>query len=546
AASVTLSLFLPVLIGKAVDCAVGIGAVNYPALAKILLIFALTAALSALFQWLMTQCVNRAAYQTVHGIRVDLFHRLNAVPLKYIDGNARGDLLSRLINDAEQITDGLLQGLTRLFNGVITIAGTLLLMLSMNRYIAAVVIVLTPLSLLIAAAIAKRGHKLFTLQTRTHGELSGLAEEILGGHKTVKAAGYEAHAQQAFDEINARLYGCGVEAQFYSSLTNPATRFVNGVVFAAVGITGALGAIGGMLTIGQIASFLTYAGQYAAPFNEISDVAVRLQSAAAGAERVFAVIDEPTEADDSRNKTITRCEGRVSLKDVAFSYQKDVPLIQGLHLTVKPGERVAIVGPTGSGKTTIINLLMRFYDADAGEIRVDGENIKNVTRNSLRGLYGMVLQDTWLFRGTIRDNIAYAKPNATAAEVETAAHAASAHGFITRLPHGYQTIISGDGGNLSRGQTQLLCVARVMLANPSMLILDEATSSVDTLTERRIQEAFAKLTEGRTSFIVAHRLSTIRGADTILVTRDGRIAEQGNHDALMKKRGFYYRLSGAE
>lgn len=545
--SVAMSLWTPVLIGRAVDMIVGPGNVSFEGIIPVLLTIGAAIGLSAFFQWLMTRCTNRVTYGAVKDLRVAVFDKLGEVPLKYIDGKAHGDLISRVVNDIDLISDGLLQGFAQLFTGVITIAGTLLFMLSINVGITLVVVLVTPLSLFVAAFIAKKSFGYFKEQAAVRGELSGYVEEMVGNQKVVKAFGYEDEAQEKFEEINSRLYTSGVKSQFASSLTNPSTRFVNAIVYAAVGITGALAAIGGGITVGQLSSFLIYANQYTKPFNEISGVVTELQTAFASARRVFRVLDEPSETPDAPDaKTVRESDGNVRMEDVSFSYVPDKKLIERLNLCASSGERVAIVGPTGSGKTTIINLLMRFYDVDSGKIEIDGTDIRLMTRSSMRALYGMVLQETWLFAGSVRDNIAYGKPDATEEEIVAAAKAAHAHGFIRRLPDGYDTVISDDGGNISQGQKQLLCIARVMLVKPPMLILDEATSSIDTRTEIQIQRAFEKLMEGRTSFVVAHRLSTIRGADMILVMNAGRIVEQGTHTALMEKGGFYANLYNSQ
>lgn len=545
--SVSLTLYAPVLIGRAIDHIAGAGAVDFSGVLRLLVQLAVVILASALFQWLMTLCTNIITYSTVKDLRTAVFAKLERVPLRYIDGNARGDLISRVVNDIDQISDGLIQGFSQLFTGVVTIAGTLGFMLSINVKIALVVIVITPLSLFVASFIAKHTFEEFRRQSGIRGELGGFIEEMIGGQRVVKAFGYEEASQQQFDEINARLYKTGVNAQFYSSLSNPSTRFVNGVVYTAVGLSGALAALSGRLTIGQLSSFLTYANHYTKPFNEITGVITELQTATASARRVFAVLDEPSEPSDAPGALVmTKCEGNVQLNDVSFSYSPARPLIEHLNLTAKPGQRIAIVGPTGCGKTTIINLLMRFYDIGCGSIRVDGTETTAITRDSQRSMYGMVLQESWMFSGTIRENIAYGKPGATLAEVTAAAKAARAHGFIKRLPLGYNTPVGENGGGISQGQKQLLCIARILLLNPPMLILDEATSSIDTRTELRVQQAFTKMMEGRTSFIVAHRLSTIREADCILVMRDGHIVEQGTHGALLEKNGFYAALYNSQ
>lgn len=537
--SVSLGLYAPVLIGNAIDLIVAPGRVDFPGIFRLLLLLGGVCLAGALFQWLMTLCTNVITYSTVKDLRTAVFAKLARAPLAYIDKTSRGDLISRVVNDIDQVSDGLLQGFSQLFTGVITIVGTLCFMLSINVMIATVVVVLTPVSLFVASFIAKHTADAFRRQSAIRGELGGCVEEMIGGQRVVKAFGFEERSQEKFDEINNRLHDVGVDAQFYSSTTNPVTRFVNGLVYAAVGITGALAVIGGKLTVGQLSSFLNYANQYTKPFNEISGVVTELQTATASVRRVFAVLDELSEAVDASTALVLKdCEGHVQLDDVSFSYSPDRRLIEHLNLTATPGQRIAIVGPTGCGKTTIINLLMRFYDVDSGRILVDSIESRGITRSSLRGLYGMVLQDTWMFSGTVRENIAYGKPDATLDEVIAAAKAAHAHSFIKRLPQGYDTALTESGG-ISQGQKQLLCIARIMLTSPPMLILDEATSSIDTRTEVRIQKAFADMTRGRTSFVVAHRLSTIREADCILVMCDGHIIEQGQHQELLQKGGFY-------
>ncbi|MBC5646839.1 ABC transporter ATP-binding protein [Christensenella tenuis] len=544
--SVAMSLWAPILIGSAVDLIVGPGNVDFPGVLSILAKIGTAIGLSALFQWLMTRCTNHVTYYAVRDLRVNLFEKLKTVPLKYVDSHAHGDLISRVVNDIDQISDGLLQGFAQLFTGIVTIAGTLLFMLSINVNITLVVVLITPLSLGVAAFIAKKSFHLFREQAAVRGELSGYVEEMVGNQKVVKAFGYEQEARQKFEEINGRLYTSGVKSQFASSLTNPCTRFVNAIVYATVGIVGALSAISGGITVGQLSSFLIYANQYTKPFNEISGVVTELQTALASARRVFEVLDEPSETPDAPDAAVMQgSKGNVEIENVSFSYVPDQKLIEGLSVYAQSGQRIAIVGPTGSGKTTIINLLMRFYDADKGVIRIDGTDIRLMTRNSMRALYGMVLQETWLFAGSIRDNIAYGKPDATEEEIVAAAKSAHAHSFIRRLPDGYDTVISEDGG-ISQGQKQLLCIARVMLTRPPMLILDEATSSIDTRTEMMIQSAFNKLMKGRTSFVVAHRLSTIREADCILVMNEGHIVEQGTHKKLMEKDGFYATLYNSQ
>ncbi len=545
--SVAMSLWSPVLIGNAVDLIVGPGNVNLEGVVPVLMTIGLAVGLSALFQWMMTRCTNRVTYCAVRDLRVAVFDKLKDVPLRYIDAHPHGDLISRVVNDIDLISDGLLQGFAQLFTGVITIIGTLVFMLSINVGITLAVVCITPLSLFVAGFIARKSFHLFREQAQVRGELSGYVEEMVGNQKIVKMFRYEKKAQQTFEEINNRLYTSGVKSQFASSLTNPSTRFVNAIVYAAVGITGALSAISGGISIGQLSSFLIYANQYTKPFNEISGVVTELQTAFASARRVFEVLDEPVEPPDEPQAVVMEgSKGNVSMENVSFSYTPDRKLIEGLTVCAKSGQRIAIVGPTGSGKTTMINLLMRFYDVDQGKICIDGIDIKAMTRNSMRGLYGMVLQETWLFAGSVKDNIAYGKEDATREEVVAAAKAAHAHSFIVRLKDGYDTILSEDGGNLSQGQKQLLCIARIMLTKPPMLILDEATSSIDTRTEMQIQKAFLKLMEGRTSFVVAHRLSTIREADCILVMNGGSIVEQGTHRALMEKNGFYATLYNSQ
>lgn len=541
--SVSMVLYAPILIGKGIDQIVAPGKVAFDQLLPILGELIAVALLGALFQWLMTLCTNMVTYKTVRDLRVCVFNKLEEIPLSKIDSRSHGDIISRIINDIDSISDGLLQGFSQLFTGIITIVITLGYMLAINFKVGLVVVVITPLSLFVASFIAKHSFSMFRRQSAIKGQLSGCIEELVGNQKVVKAFCYEERAQKEFDRINHELYDAGVKAQFYSSLTNPCTRFVNSVVYAAVALVGALSCIGGGFTVGALSSFLTYANQYTKPFNEISGVVTELQTALASAKRVFAVMDEPAEApDDPDAAHPSHAEGRVEIDHVSFSYHKEHPLIQDFNLKVQPGQRIALVGPTGCGKTTMINLLMRFYDTDEGEIRVDGIPSQKIARDALRSLYGMVLQDTWMFKGSVRDNIAYGKPDATDEEVVAAAKAAFAHSFIMRLPQGYDTILSEDGGNISQGQKQLLCIARAMLTKPSILILDEATSSIDTRTEVKIQKAFAEMMKGHTSFVVAHRLSTIREADCILVMRDGKIIEQGTHTELLHKNGFYHEL----
>lgn len=543
AITVASTLYLPLLIGKAVDCIVGKDNVNFDGLIAVLIKMAVMIGITALAQWIMNVCNNKLTYQIVRDIRNEAFEKIEVLPLKYIDGHAHGEIVSRVIADVDQFADGLLMGFTQLFTGVITILGTIGFMLSVNVGITIVVLVVTPVSLFVASFIAKRTFSMFKAQSETRGEQTALIDEMIGNQKIVQAFGQEKDAIEKFDEINGRLQTCSLKAIFFSSITNPSTRFVNSLVYTGVGIFGALAAINGRLTVGQLSSFLSYANQYTKPFNEISGVVTELQNAIACAGRVFELIEEKSQVPEVENAvSLQHVDGKVELKDVAFSYVPEQKLIENFNLQVKPGERVAIVGPTGCGKTTVINLLMRFYDVNSGSISVEDVDIREMTRHSLRAGYGMVLQETWLRAGTIRDNITVGKPDATQEEIEAAAKACHAHSFIMRLPEGYDTVISEDGGSLSQGQKQLLCITRVMLCRPPMLILDEATSSIDTRTELKIQNAFAKLMEGRTSFIVAHRLSTIQNADVILVMKDGKIIEQGNHEELLAKQGFYANL----
>ena len=547
AITVASTLYLPLLIGKAVDCIVGKGNVNFDGLIAVLIKMAVMIGITALAQWIMNVCNNKLTYQIVRDIRNEAFEKIEVLPLKYIDGHAHGEIVSRVIADVDQFADGLLMGFTQLFTGVITILGTIGFMLSVNVGITIVVLVVTPVSLFVASFIAKRTFSMFKAQSETRGEQTALIDEMIGNQKIVQAFGQEKDAIEKFDEINGRLQMCSLKAIFFSSITNPSTRFVNSLVYTGVGIFGALAAINGRLTVGQLSSFLSYANQYTKPFNEISGVVTELQNAIACAGRVFELIEEKSQVPEVENAvSLQHVDGKVELKDVAFSYVPEQKLIENFNLQVKPGERVAIVGPTGCGKTTVINLLMRFYDVNSGSISVEDVDIREMTRHSLRAGYGMVLQETWLRAGTIRDNITVGKPDATQEEIEAAAKACHAHSFIMRLPEGYDTVISEDGGSLSQGQKQLLCITRVMLCRPPMLILDEATSSIDTRTELKIQNAFAKLMEGRTSFIVAHRLSTIRSADVILVMKDGHIIEQGNHETLLAQNGFYATLYNSQ
>lgn len=541
--SVALTLYVPILVGRAVDCIVGPNAVDFAALTPILMTIAVCIVIAAAAQWVMNALHNSITYDTVRDIRRDAFAHIQNLPLSYLDAHPTGDTVSRMIADVDTFADGLLMGFTQLFSGVMTILGTLGFMLTLNAPITLLVVLITPLSLLVANFIAKRTYAMFRLQSATRGEQTALIDEAIGEQKLVQAFGHEDETLAAFDEVNERLRQCSLKATFFSSLTNPCTRFVNSLVYAAVGFAGALAAVSGHLTIGGLSSFLSYANQYTKPFNEISGVVTELQNALACAGRVFELIDEPAQTPDPADaEKIVNPDGEVAIDHVHFSYTPDRKLIEDFTLHVQPGQRVAIVGPTGCGKTTMINLLMRFYDVDSGEIHVDDHETRRLTRHNLRENIGMVLQDTWLSAGTIRENIAMGKPDATDEEIITAAKASHAHSFIKRLPDGYNTVISESGGQLSQGQKQLLCIARVMLCLPPMLILDEATSSIDTRTELKIQEAFAKMMQGRTSFIVAHRLSTIQSADVILVMKDGHVIEQGNHESLLAKGGFYATL----
>lgn len=547
AVTVAGALYIPILTGQAVDLILAPGQVDFPGILKLLLQASVVMGASALSQWVMNLCNNHVTYRVVRDIRGEAFRKLQALPLSYLDAHPTGEVVSRVIADVDQFADGLLMGFTQLFSGVITILGTLLFMLSVNVAITLVVVLITPVSLLVAAFIAKRTYAMFHLQSRVRGEQTGFIEEMIQGQRVVQAFGQEPQAKAEFDEINGRLQACSLRAIFFSSITNPSTRFVNSLVYTGVGVAGALSAISGRLTVGQLSCFLSYANQYTKPFNEISGVVTELQNALACAGRVFALIEEPPQPPDAAGaRQLGQAQGAVSAQHVDFAYQKSQPLIEDFNLRVQPGQRVALVGPTGCGKTTIINLLMRFYDVDSGVITVDNTDIRQMTRHSLRENYGMVLQETWLKRGTIEENIRYAKPGASREEVIEAAKAAHAHSFIKRLPNGYDTQIGEGAENLSQGQKQLLCIARVMLSLPPMLILDEATSSIDTRTESRIQRAFQKMMVGRTSFIVAHRLSTIRDADVILVMRDGHIVEQGRHEELLEKGGFYAELYNSQ
>ena len=547
AVTVMLTLYLPILTGRVIDLVLDKGMVDFAGVFVILRRMAAVIAATAAAQWIMNVCNNKMTFRIVQDIRNEAFRRIEILPLKYIDGHSYGEVVSRVIADVDQFADGLLMGFTQFFTGVITILGTLGFMLSVNVGITGVVVLITPLSFIVAAFIAKKTYTMFRVQSETRGEQTALIEEMIGNQKVVQAFSHEDEALEEFDEINDRLGKCSLKAIFYSSITNPSTRFVNNLVYAGVAVTGALFAIKGGISVGQLSCFLTYANQYTKPFNEISGVVTELQNAIACAARIFALIEEEPQVPESKDALVLQnVEGRVDLEHVEFSYVPDKKLITDFNLSVKPGQRVAIVGPTGCGKTTVINLLMRFYDVLSGKICVDGADIRNVTRSSLRDNYGMVLQETWLKTGTIRDNITMGKPEATQEEVIAAAKASHAHSFIKRLPNGYDTVIGEDGGNLSQGQKQLLCITRVMLCLPPMLILDEATSSIDTRTEIKIQQAFATMMKGRTSFIVAHRLSTIREADVILVMKDGNIIEQGNHETLLAQNGFYATLYNSQ
>ena len=541
--SVALTLYIPKLTGHAVDYVIGKGEVNFPGVIQVMIQIGVCTLITALAQWLMNVCNNKMTYQMVQDIRNEAFDKIEQLPLKYIDGHPYGEVVSRVIADVDQFSDGLLMGFTQLFTGIATIIGTFCFMLSVNVSITFVVVLITPVSFFVANFIAKRTFRMFRLQSEIRGEQTGLIDEMIGNQKVVQAFGRGEDVTERFDEVNKRLQEASLRATFFSSITNPATRFVNSLVYTGVGITGAFAVVRGAMSVGQLSSFLSYANQYTKPFNEISGVVTEFQNAIACAQRVFTLIDEEPQIPESENAVhLTDIDGNVKIEDVSFSYLPGQHLIEDFNLEVKPGQRIAIVGPTGCGKTTLINLLMRFYDVNAGSIKVEDIDIREMTRKSLRAGYGMVLQETWLKTGTIRENIAMGRPDATEEEIVEAAKASHIHNYIRRLPKGYDTWITEDGGGLSQGQKQLLCIARVMLCRPPMLILDEATSSIDTRTEIKIQQAFAKLMEGRTTFIVAHRLSTIREADVILVMKDGKIIEQGNHEVLMKKEGFYHHL----
>ena len=546
AVSVAAQLLVPILCGDAIDAMLGMGRVDFALVGRVAFAIALSTAIAAAAQWVLAACNNRIAFRVSRDLRLKAMAKLQRLPLAYLDRHPSGDLVSRMIADVDTFSDGLLLGFTQFFSGVLTIAGTLVLMARIHLGVTAVVVVLTPLSLFAAGFITRRTYRYFRDQTAIRGEQTALVEEQIQGQRVVQAFGHEQESLAAFDDVNDRLRDASVKAVFFSSLTNPVTRFVNSVVYAAVGLTGALLALGGGISVGQLSVFLSYANQYAKPFNEISGVVTELQNALACIQRVFDLLDAPDQIPDAADAVVLEPDGRVRLENVSFSYVPERPLIEHFHLDVQPGQRIAIVGPTGCGKTTLINLLLRFYDVNDGAISAAGQDIRSVTRASLRKSYGMVLQDTWLRAGTIRENIAYGKPEATLEEITAAAQAAHAHSFIRRLPQGYDTVIAEDGGNLSQGQKQLLCIARVMLCLPPMLILDEATSSIDTRTEIKIQKAFAAMMEGRTSFIVAHRLSTIREADVILVMRDGKIIEQGDHRSLLAQGGFYAALYNSQ
>ena len=546
AVSVAAQLYIPILCGDAIDKMLGKGNVDLAGVLRIAVSILVVAAVAALAQWLLSVCNNRITFSVSRDLRNEALRKIQTLPLSYLDSHPSGDIVSRMVADVDTFADGLLMGFTQLFSGILTIFGTLLFMLRENVPITLVVVCITPLSLVVAGFLAKRSYGYFQSQSTVRGKQTALVNEMIEGQKVVQAFGHEAESLAAFDEVNGQLQGVSLKAIFFSSLTNPATRFVNNIVYAGVGLVGALYAVRGGITIGQLSVFLSYANQYTKPFNEISGVVTELQNALACAARVFELLDAEDQVPETENAAALQPDGHVQLQDVSFRYLPDRPLIEGLSLDVQPGQRIAIVGPTGCGKTTLINLLMRFYDVNGGSIKVSGTDIRDVTRASLRGSYGMVLQDTWLRAGTVRENIAYGKPDATMDEVIAAAKAAHAHSFIRRLPEGYNTVIAEDGGNISQGQKQLLCIARVMLCLPPMLILDEATSSIDTRTEVRIQKAFARMMQGRTSFIVAHRLSTIREADVILVMKDGHIVEQGNHDQLLAQGGFYAKLYNSQ
>lgn len=547
AASVAMTLYVPILIGDSIDCIISKGNVDFETITDYLIKIAIIVGLTALFQWIMNTINNKITYNVVRDIREQAFRKIEILPLSYIDSHSHGDIVSRVIADVDQFAEGLLMGFTQFFTGIITILGTLIFMLTINISITLVVVVLTPLSLFVARFIAKKTYAMFKLQSDTRAEQTAFIDEMVGNVKVVQAFSHEDEALDSFDEINGRLEKCSLQAIFYSSLTNPGTRFINSLVYAGVGLTGALAAVNGVISVGALSCFLSYANQYTKPFNEISGVITELQNALACAAHIFELIEEEPQIPDAENAVVLDdVKGNIDIHDVSFSYTKDTPLIKNMNLCVKPGQKIAIVGPTGCGKTTVINLLMRFYDVNSGKICVENNDIRDVTRNSLRRSYGMVLQETWLKSGTIRENIIMGKPDATQDEIVAAAKASHAHSFIKRLPNGYDTVISEDGGSLSQGQKQLLCITRVMLCLPPMLILDEATSSIDTRTEIKIQEAFNKLMDGKTSFIVAHRLSTIRESDVILVMNNGNIIEQGKHNELLEQNGFYAKLYNSQ
>lgn len=540
--TVAFTLLTPILLGNGIDLIISKGNVDFAGLKAIILKIIAAVAITAISQWLMNLCTNRLTFCTVRDIRLDAFEKLEKVPISFVDNSSQGDMISRIVTDIDLISDGLLMGFTQLFSGIITIFATIGFMISINIKITLIVVLITPLSFFVASFVAKRTFSMFQAQSIKRGEMTSHINEMITGQKTVKAYSHEEESKAEFEKINKELEAVGVKALFFSSITNPSTRFINGLVYSGVGIFGAVSAISGNISVGQLSAFLTYANQYTKPFNEISSVITELQSAFASAKRVFEIIESDEEENDDCLYSLNEIDGTLSLDDVSFSYTPDKPLIEDLNLDVKKGQRIAIVGPTGCGKTTLINLLMRFYDVTDGNIKISGKNIKEVKRKSLRQSFGMVLQETWLSKGTIKENIAFGKPDATDEEIILAAKNAHAHSFIQRLPHGYDTIVSDDSENLSSGQKQLLCIARVMLILPPMLILDEATSNIDTRTEKQIQSAFEKMLKGRTSFIVAHRLSTIKNADCILVMDKGHIIEQGNHEELLSKKGFYYNL----
>lgn len=540
--TVAFTLLTPILLGNGIDLIISKGNVDFAGLKAIILKIIAAVAITAISQWLMNLCTNRLTFCTVRDIRLDAFEKLEKVPISFVDNSSQGDMISRIVTDIDLISDGLLMGFTQLFSGIITIFATIGFMISINIKITLIVVLITPLSFFVASFVAKRTFSMFQAQSIKRGEMTSHINEMITGQKTVKAYSHEEESKAEFEKINKELEAVGVKALFFSSITNPSTRFINGLVYSGVGIFGAVSAISGNISVGQLSAFLTYANQYTKPFNEISSVITELQSAFASAKRVFEIIESDEEENDDCLYSLNEIDGTLSLDDVSFSYTPDKPLIEDLNLDVKKGQRIAIVGPTGCGKTTLINLLMRFYDVTDGNIKISGKNIKEVKRKSLRQSFGMVLQETWLSKGTIKENIAFGKPDATDEEIILAAKNAHAHSFIQRLPQGYDTIVSDDSENLSSGQKQLLCIARVMLILPPMLILDEATSNIDTRTEKQIQSAFEKMLKGRTSFIVAHRLSTIKNADCILVMDKGHIIEQGNHEELLSKKGFYYNL----